>query len=139
MSAEFEKAVRSSFHDLGWSEDFVQNLIANDPAVLGLGDLKLQERERRQPSGGRLDLLLQSIDDQTRYAVEVQVTPTDPSHIIRTIEYWDVERRRFKARQVATWKRRLPKRQWSLLKLLSPQLRMSLLKYNQSTTKVMFS
>src|SRR4051794_14021842 len=31
----------------------------------------------------------------TRYEVEIQLGPTDESHIIRTIEYWDIERRRY--------------------------------------------
>jgi hypothetical protein len=34
-------------------------------------------------------------DDGTRYEVEVQLGATDPSHIIRTIEYWDTERKRY--------------------------------------------
>ncbi len=28
------------------------------------------------------------------YEVEIQLDQTDPSHIIRTIEYWDIEKRR---------------------------------------------
>ena len=31
----------------------------------------------------------------TRYEVEIQLGPTDESHIIRTIEYWDIEKRRY--------------------------------------------
>ena len=30
-----------------------------------------------------------------RYEVEVQLGPTDEAHIIRTIEYWDIERKRY--------------------------------------------
>ena len=30
-----------------------------------------------------------------RYEVEVQLGPTDEAHIIRTIEYWDIERNRY--------------------------------------------
>lgn len=36
-----------------------------------------------------------SDDNGTRYEVEVQLGPTDPSHIIRAIEYWDIERKRY--------------------------------------------
>ncbi len=43
---------------------------------------------------GRLDILLQD-DDQNRYEVEIQLGSTDPSHIIRTIEYWDTEKKRY--------------------------------------------
>ncbi len=75
------------------NEAWLQDQIAENPSILGLGDLELHDRERRQTSGGRLDLLLQN-DDQ-RYEVELQLGSTDESHIIRTIEYWDHERKRF--------------------------------------------
>jgi hypothetical protein len=55
----------------------------------------LKDKERPQPRAGRLDLLLQEAESNRRYEVEVQLGPTDESHIIRTIEYWDIERRRF--------------------------------------------
>ena len=76
-------------------EQFVQEKIAEDPTILGLGDLVLKDRERRQPSAGRLDLLLQDPELSRRYEVEIQLGRTDESHIIRTIEYWDIERRRY--------------------------------------------
>jgi hypothetical protein len=44
---------------------------------------------------GRLDLLLQDVDTNRRYEVEIQLGKTDESHIIRTIEYWDIERKRY--------------------------------------------
>jgi len=73
----------------------VQDIIANDPAILGLGDLVLRDRERRQPRAGRLDLLLQDPETYKRYEVELQLGATDEAHIIRSIEYWDIERRRY--------------------------------------------
>jgi len=76
-------------------ENWVQSRIAEDPSILGLGDVVLKDRERPQPRAGRLDLLLQEVESNRRYEVEVQLGPTDESHIIRTIEYWDIERRRF--------------------------------------------
>jgi hypothetical protein len=42
-----------------------------------------------------LDLLLQDPESFRRYEVEIQLGSTDESHIIRTIEYWDIERRRY--------------------------------------------
>ncbi|MBQ6933969.1 MAG: hypothetical protein IJN37_06230 [Clostridia bacterium] len=75
-------------------ESLIQNFIFEDPSVLGLGDLTPIQREKIQPSGGRLDLLFAD-DDGTRYEVEVQLGATDPSHIIRTIEYWDSEKKRY--------------------------------------------
>ena len=78
-----------------WNEAVVQQLIADDPSVLGLGPLLLRDKERIQPHKGRLDILLQSEDGNAWYEVEVQLGPTDESHIVRTIEYWDVERKRY--------------------------------------------
>ena len=78
-----------------FSENWVQDIIANDPTILGLGDLVLRDRERRQPRAGRLDLLLQDPDTYKRYEVELQLGATDEAHIIRSIEYWDIERRRY--------------------------------------------
>lgn len=77
------------------TESWVQDLIAEDPGILGLGDLVLRDKERMQPRAGRLDLLLQDPDTQRRYEVEIQLGSTDESHIIRTIEYWDIERKRY--------------------------------------------
>lgn len=76
-------------------ERWVQDRIAEDPSLLGFGDLKLIARERTMPSGGKLDLLLgEEGEGGEFYEVEIQLGPTDPSHIIRTIEYWDYERRK---------------------------------------------
>ncbi|MFA5762664.1 MAG: hypothetical protein WC931_03710 [Bacilli bacterium] len=77
------------------SERWVQERIAEDPSILGLGDVILKDKERIQPGAGRLDLLLQEADDNGRYEVEIQLGKTDESHIIRTIEYWDIERKRY--------------------------------------------
>jgi hypothetical protein len=77
------------------TEKWVQEQIADDPSLLGLGDLVLKDKERMQPSAGRLDLLLQDPDTLKRYEVEIQLGATDESHIIRTIEYWDIERKRY--------------------------------------------
>jgi predicted transport protein len=93
---EFQRAERLSIKahaDL--NEKWVQELIANDPSILGLGDLELRQKERVQPHAGRLDLLLQDSDTKRRYEVEIQLGATDETHIIRTIEYWDIERKRY--------------------------------------------
>ena len=73
-------------------EQWLQQQIIDNPSILGLGDLEVYRVEKQQPTGGRVDLILQ--DDETRYEVEIQLGSLDESHIIRTIEYWDVERRR---------------------------------------------
>lgn len=76
------------------NEDVIQKFIFDNPAVLGLGDLTAIQREKIQPLGGRLDILLAD-DSGNRYEVEIQLGSTDPSHIIRTIEYWDTEKKRY--------------------------------------------
>jgi hypothetical protein len=81
--------------DPSLNELWLHKRIAEDPALLGLGDLVLKDKERPQPRAGRLDLLLQDPDSNRRYEVEVQLGKTDEAHIIRTIEYWDIERKRY--------------------------------------------
>lgn len=78
-----------------YNEKWIQECIAQDPKILGLGDLVLRDKERTQPRAGRLDLLLQDPETKRRYEVELQLGATDESHIIRTVEYWDVERKRY--------------------------------------------
>lgn len=75
-------------------EGWIRDTIANDPSLLNLGDIILKDKERTQPKAGRLDLLLQDSSNR-RYEVEMQLGDTDESHIIRTIEYWDIERKRY--------------------------------------------
>lgn len=79
----------------GLDERWLQDRIAEDPKILGLGDLILKDRERRHLNAGRLDLLLQDPETNRRYEVEIQLGRTDESHIIRTLEYWDIERKRY--------------------------------------------
>jgi hypothetical protein len=93
---EFERAERlSQKAHPELNEKWVQDLIANDPSIIGLGDLELRQKERIQPRAGRLDLLLQDSDTKRRYEIELQLGATDETHIIRTIEYWDIERKRY--------------------------------------------
>ena len=82
-------------HDPRFDEAWLESQLNDNPDLLGLGEVDVRERQRRQPSGGRLDLLLENLETRTRYEVEIQLGATDESHIVRTIEYWDVERRRY--------------------------------------------
>ncbi len=79
----------------GINEKWLEDRLTENPSLLGLGELVVQSRQRRQPTGGKLDLLLYDAEGSRRYTVEVQLGATDESHIIRTIEYWDIERRRY--------------------------------------------
>jgi len=63
--------------------------------MLRLGDATVIERQRRQEKAGRLDLLLEDDSGDKRYEVELMLGPTDESHLIRTVEYWDIERRKW--------------------------------------------
>ncbi len=76
------------------NEALIQEYIFNHPEQLGLeGNIDGITREKILPYGGRLDILLGNGD--IRYEVEVQLGKTDPEHIIRTLEYWDLERKRY--------------------------------------------
>ena len=78
-----------------FTEKWLAERIEEDTTILGLGELVVIERERRQEKAGRLDFLLADPEANLRYEVELQLGATDESHIIRCIEYWDIERRRY--------------------------------------------
>ncbi len=78
-----------------FDEKWLQDRIAEDPTIIGVGEVVLLDRERRQERAGRLDLLLTTPEQDRRYEVELMLGATDESHIIRCIEYWDIERRRY--------------------------------------------
>ena len=91
----FERAKRINLKtSTDYDESWVQDRIAEDPSILGLGAGTVWAKERRQVAG-RLDFLLQDSEAAERYVVEIQLGACDPSHIVRTIEYWDHEERRY--------------------------------------------
>lgn len=93
---QFERATVLSLKTHSqFNEAWIRDVIAADPTILGLGDLVLKDKERMQPKAGRLDLLLQHSEENRRFEVELQLGSVDESHIIRTIEYWDLERKRY--------------------------------------------
>jgi hypothetical protein len=87
-----------SIRECGHDESWLRDRIYEDPSILGLGDLQPVMKERSQAQGGRLDLLLKNPDDDSMFEVELQLGPTDESHIIRTIEYWDNEKKKWPRR-----------------------------------------
>ena len=97
MSYEYTKATPIRLRDAGKDEKWLQELLTKDPTILNLGELVVLQRERAQSSGGRIDLADQEAN--IHYEVEVMLGETDASHIIRTIEYWDNERRKFQNRE----------------------------------------
>jgi hypothetical protein len=88
-----------SIRACGYDEIWLQDQIVDNPSCLQLGDLEVISRERRQASGGRLDILLKDPEDDSMYELEVMLGETDETHIIRTIEYWDNEKRKWPQRQ----------------------------------------
>ena len=83
-----------------FNEKWLQEKIAENPEILGLGEnVDLVASERRQSSNGRLDLLLKDSESERRYTVELQLGKCDPDHIIRTVEYWDLERKKYPDRE----------------------------------------
>jgi len=80
-----------------FSEAWLRDRIVEDVSILGLdGKLKVVGIEKAQFQGGRLDLLLKDEDEDLLYEVELMLGKTDESHIIRTVEYWDSESKRFR-------------------------------------------
>ena len=78
-----------------FNESILRDMIINDPTILGLGEIEVKDKERMQSGAGRLDILLRDPESEERYEVELQLGKTDESHIIRCLEYWDIERRRY--------------------------------------------
>jgi hypothetical protein len=99
MTEEIEIAQPISIRAAGFDEYWLQNQVVENPACLGLGDLEAIAKERQQSSGGRLDVLLKNPEDDSMYEVELMLGETDETHIIRTIEYWDNEKRKWPQRQ----------------------------------------
>jgi hypothetical protein len=110
-----------SIRDCGYNEDWLQEQIATNPSIIGLGELDLVKREKAQSSGGRLDILLENSEDDSMFEVEVMLGATDESHIIRAIEYWDLERKRWPQRQhtVVLIAETITRRFFNVIQLLS--------------------
>src|SRR2546422_9632240 len=89
------KAVPLSLREAGITESWLESHIESDPTILRLGDVAVIERQRRQEKAGRLYLLLEDDSGDNRYEVELMLGSTDESHLIRTVEYWDIERRKW--------------------------------------------
>ena len=95
MPLEFTKPeIISLKNSAEYTEKWLQQRIEEDPTLLGLGDLEFRDTEKILVGGGRLDTILYDPDELKRYEVEIQLGKTDETHIIRTIEYWDIERKR---------------------------------------------
>jgi hypothetical protein len=84
-----------TLREAGVTESWLEREIEKNPAMLKLGDVTVIDRQRRQEKAGRLDLLLEDDSGEERYELELMLGTTDESHLIRTVEYWDIERRKW--------------------------------------------
>ena len=73
----------------------MQGLIADDPSSLALAISCCGTRNVFNLVPGGLTFSCKDSETRRRYEVEVQLGATDEAHIIRTIEYWDIERKRY--------------------------------------------
>lgn len=110
-----------SIKEAGFNERWLQEQIWENPNCLGLGELEASQKERHISSGGILDILLKNPEDDSMYEVEVMLGETDPSHIIRTIEYWDLIKRKWPQRQhfAVLVAEKITKRFFNVIQLLS--------------------
>ncbi len=99
MENEIKIGKKIYIRNAGKNEYWLQDIIYDNPKILGLGNLVPVNKEKKQASGGRLDILLKEPEENLMYEVEVMLGETDPSHIIRAIEYWDNEKRKYPQRQ----------------------------------------
>jgi hypothetical protein len=98
VAPRLAKGVVVDLQELGISESYIEQFITDDPAILGLDDdVSVIESQRRQGKLGRLDLLMEDGSGKRRYEIELMLGTVDESHLIRTIEYWDIERRSYPA------------------------------------------
>lgn len=94
MPLELRKISPVELRSAGLNEKWLQDQIRADTKILGLGDLDIIGKEHRQQPGGRIDFLMHNAETDLFYEVEIMLGTLDESHIIRTIEYWDIERQR---------------------------------------------
>ena len=118
-SIPFSKTV--TLHSVGLDEAWLQAQIWESPSCLGLGELEGVTKERAVSSGGRLDILLKNPVDDSMYEVETMLGATDPDHIVRTIEYWDLIKRKWPQRQhyAILVAERITKRFFNVIQILS--------------------
>jgi hypothetical protein len=99
MDTEVKIGKKIFIRSTGKGDYWLQDIIYENPNVLGLGDLLAINKEKKQTSGGRLDILLKDSEQNSMYEVAVILGETDPLHIIRSIEYWGNEKRKYPQRQ----------------------------------------
>ena len=85
---EIIKLSKNSEYDEPWLRD----KIGEKPELLGLGRLRLLEKEKYDRIAGITDLIMESSDRKNLFVIEVMVGEIDESHIVRSILYWLTEK-----------------------------------------------
>jgi len=121
VEMNIEISTTIGIREAGFDEIWLQDQIWENPNCLGLGELENVTKEKAVSSGGWLDILLKNPIDDAMYEVEVMLGDTDPSHIIRTIEYWDLIKRKWPQRQhfAVLVAERITKRFFNVIQILS--------------------
>jgi hypothetical protein len=65
------KAKPARLKMLGLDEGWLQDRLEEDPSLLGLGDLQVLQREKIQPTGGKIDFLMFEPEERIRYEIEI--------------------------------------------------------------------
>lgn len=84
IQLKYTKAEKVSIRQ-HFNEKWLQDRIEEDTSILGLGELDVIHRERKQSSGGRIDFLFLNNETDIMYETEIMLGKTDESHIIRAI------------------------------------------------------
>lgn len=66
MTVDLKKIKPVQLRSIGLDEKWLQDRIAEDPSLLGLGELDVIRKEKRPAAGGRIDFLLDNSDDNIR-------------------------------------------------------------------------
>ena len=85
MDYQYQKPTSVRLRDVGKDEKWLQEQVEKDPSILGLGDLSIIERERKQSSGGRIDFLMYNPEDGIRYEIELMLGKVDEEKVLLEI------------------------------------------------------
>jgi len=85
-SGDEDRGRPTSVREAGHDEIWLHNRLAEQPELLGLGEVKIVGQELSWPDGGNLDIL--ATNEDTYYSVEVQLGEVDASHSFRVFDYW---------------------------------------------------
>ena len=77
------------------NEKFVQEYFEQNINFLGFTDGILLDKEEIQPGSKRLNMLFQESGTERCYVVGVKLGNLDENHILKTIEYWNLSKKKY--------------------------------------------